>query len=217
MTAKDKMRQALNEQRQGVPASVLDSRLFVEKDLDSDCSESDDEATAIKMQKSGEFKLSAPTAQVIENHISKLEQGVKEAPKVIVGSAVKKSPTVVGSALKKKSASTTQESFKKFDISDSSDSEEESPKKPIATIKTPSKPVPVPRDTTPPPVLAPPSRALPMDHAIHIPVKRSEEVSIARMSLPVVAEEQVIMETVMQNDVTLLCGETGYADLVTCN
>ena len=30
-----------------------------------------------------------------------------------------------------------------------------------------------------------------------------------RLELPILAEEQVVMETISENDVTILCGETG--------
>lgn len=45
--------------------------------------------------------------------------------------------------------------------------------------------------------------------AFYVPVHRSKKISVARMSLPVVGEEQLIMETIMENDVTVLCSETG--------
>ncbi|KAJ3185533.1 ATP-dependent RNA helicase dhx37 [Geranomyces variabilis] len=43
----------------------------------------------------------------------------------------------------------------------------------------------------------------------HVPVHRPEAIQLARISLPVVMEEQPIMEAIFQNDVTILCGETG--------
>jgi ATP-dependent RNA helicase DHX37/DHR1 len=49
----------------------------------------------------------------------------------------------------------------------------------------------------------------PHRRAIHVPVLRSEEMQLSRVSLPVVAEEQQIMESVNDNDVVILCGETG--------
>jgi len=32
---------------------------------------------------------------------------------------------------------------------------------------------------------------------------------VARLSLPILAEEQAVMEAINENDVTVLCGETG--------
>ena len=49
----------------------------------------------------------------------------------------------------------------------------------------------------------------PAKPAFFVPVNRSEDVQVARMSLPVVGEEQPIMETILANSVTILCGETG--------
>ena len=43
----------------------------------------------------------------------------------------------------------------------------------------------------------------------HVQVQRKEDIQIARMSLPVVAEEQPIMEAILANNVVILCGETG--------
>nr|KAJ3420385.1 ATP-dependent RNA helicase dhx37 [Polyrhizophydium stewartii] len=45
--------------------------------------------------------------------------------------------------------------------------------------------------------------------AFHVPVSRPEDIQIARMALPVVGEEQPIMEAILDNDITILCGETG--------
>ncbi|KAI9209866.1 P-loop containing nucleoside triphosphate hydrolase protein [Polychytrium aggregatum] len=42
-----------------------------------------------------------------------------------------------------------------------------------------------------------------------VSIDRPEAVQIARVSLPVVGEEQAIMESIYENDVTILCGETG--------
>ncbi|TPX65100.1 hypothetical protein SpCBS45565_g05370 [Spizellomyces sp. 'palustris'] len=43
----------------------------------------------------------------------------------------------------------------------------------------------------------------------HVPVNRPESVQLTRISLPVVMEEQPIMEAILNHDVTILCGETG--------
>ncbi|XP_072538060.1 probable ATP-dependent RNA helicase DHX37 [Salminus brasiliensis] len=45
--------------------------------------------------------------------------------------------------------------------------------------------------------------------AVFIPVDRLPEIQEARLKLPVLAEEQVIMEAVRENDCVVLCGETG--------
>lgn len=45
--------------------------------------------------------------------------------------------------------------------------------------------------------------------AIFIPVDRSPEIQEARLQLPILAEEQVIMEAIKENPVVVLCGETG--------
>ncbi|CAJ1069147.1 probable ATP-dependent RNA helicase DHX37 [Xyrichtys novacula] len=45
--------------------------------------------------------------------------------------------------------------------------------------------------------------------AIFIPVDRTPEIQEARLKLPVLAEEQVIMEAVKENPCVVICGETG--------
>lgn len=43
----------------------------------------------------------------------------------------------------------------------------------------------------------------------HVDVQRSEDSTVARLRLPVVAEEDTIVRTIMENPVTVICGETG--------
>ncbi|XP_051279442.1 probable ATP-dependent RNA helicase DHX37 [Dicentrarchus labrax] len=45
--------------------------------------------------------------------------------------------------------------------------------------------------------------------AVFVPVDRSPEIQEARLKLPVLAEEQVIMEAVRENPCVVICGETG--------
>ncbi|TDH13023.1 hypothetical protein EPR50_G00052810 [Perca flavescens] len=49
----------------------------------------------------------------------------------------------------------------------------------------------------------------PLQPAVFIPVDRSPEIQEARLKLPVLAEEQVIMEAVRENPCVVICGETG--------
>jgi ATP-dependent RNA helicase DHX37/DHR1 len=42
-----------------------------------------------------------------------------------------------------------------------------------------------------------------------VPVKRPLDVEDARLLLPIVTEEQPIMEAIMLNPVVIICGETG--------
>ncbi|ORY36721.1 P-loop containing nucleoside triphosphate hydrolase protein [Rhizoclosmatium globosum] len=57
--------------------------------------------------------------------------------------------------------------------------------------------------TTPRPPLA--SRA----NQYYVPINRTEETELARASLPILREEQQIMESILGNTTTILCGETG--------
>ncbi|XP_072351935.1 probable ATP-dependent RNA helicase DHX37 isoform X1 [Scyliorhinus torazame] len=45
--------------------------------------------------------------------------------------------------------------------------------------------------------------------AIFIPVDRSPNIQEARLKLPILAEEQIIMEAIKHNPVVVVCGETG--------
>ncbi|XP_068615421.1 probable ATP-dependent RNA helicase DHX37 [Brachionichthys hirsutus] len=45
--------------------------------------------------------------------------------------------------------------------------------------------------------------------AVFVPVDRSPEIQTARLKLPILAEEQVIMEAVGENPCVVICGETG--------
>ncbi|XP_019744561.1 putative ATP-dependent RNA helicase DHX37 [Hippocampus comes] len=45
--------------------------------------------------------------------------------------------------------------------------------------------------------------------AVFIPVDRSPKMQAARLKLPVLAEEQIIMEAVRENHCVIICGETG--------
>ncbi|XP_060641566.2 probable ATP-dependent RNA helicase DHX37 [Anolis sagrei] len=45
--------------------------------------------------------------------------------------------------------------------------------------------------------------------AVFIPVDRTPEIQEARLKLPILAEEQVIMEAIRENSVVIICGETG--------
>ncbi|XP_070689634.1 probable ATP-dependent RNA helicase DHX37 [Pempheris klunzingeri] len=49
----------------------------------------------------------------------------------------------------------------------------------------------------------------PSQPAVFVPVDRSPEIQEARLKLPVLAEEQVIMEAVRENPCLVICGETG--------
>ncbi|XP_064461234.1 probable ATP-dependent RNA helicase DHX37 [Ornithodoros turicata] len=43
----------------------------------------------------------------------------------------------------------------------------------------------------------------------YIPVQRSPEIQASRLQLPILAEEQVIMEAINENDIVIICGQTG--------
>ncbi|XP_058137205.1 probable ATP-dependent RNA helicase DHX37 [Dasypus novemcinctus] len=55
---------------------------------------------------------------------------------------------------------------------------------------------------------APPARP-PAQPAIFVPVDRSPEMQEERLKLPILSEEQVIMEAVAEHPVVIVCGETG--------
>ncbi|KAJ3230656.1 ATP-dependent RNA helicase dhx37 [Chytriomyces hyalinus] len=70
-------------------------------------------------------------------------------------------------------------------------------KKPVAVVAT-TKPAPKPQQ----------SPAAPANQ-YYMQVHRSAETELSRMSLPILREEQAIMESILNKTTTILCGETG--------
>ncbi|KAE8634950.1 hypothetical protein XENTR_v10002484 [Xenopus tropicalis] len=77
---------------------------------------------------------------------------------------------------------------------------------PCTSERPHAKPTPKPPNDTPP---KKPSEIPSSQPAIFIPVDRSPDIQEARLKLPILAEEQVIMEAIKENPVVVLCGETG--------
>lgn len=48
--------------------------------------------------------------------------------------------------------------------------------------------------------------------AVFVSVNRKPEIQAARLKLPVVAEEQVIVETIKENPIIIITGETGSGE-----
>lgn len=44
---------------------------------------------------------------------------------------------------------------------------------------------------------------------INVPVTRDQAIQNARLKLPILGEEQVVMEAINENPVVIICGETG--------
>lgn len=57
--------------------------------------------------------------------------------------------------------------------------------------------------------MAPKFKTLPPRPAVYVPVNRKPDIQEARMKLPVLAEEQAIMEAIADNPVVIIAGETG--------
>eukprot|EP00112_Aurelia_sp_Birch-Aquarium-sp1_P005051 Seg1574.5 transcript_id=Seg1574.5/GoldUCD/mRNA.D3Y31 product="putative ATP-dependent RNA helicase DHX37" protein_id=Seg1574.5/GoldUCD/D3Y31 len=57
--------------------------------------------------------------------------------------------------------------------------------------------------------LIPPKKSSVSKPAVFVEVMRRPEIQAARVLLPILAEEQSIMETISENNVVLICGETG--------
>lgn len=47
---------------------------------------------------------------------------------------------------------------------------------------------------------------------VFVPVNRKQEIQATRLKLPIVAEEQVIVETINENPITIITGETGSGE-----
>lgn len=51
--------------------------------------------------------------------------------------------------------------------------------------------------------------ALPMFPTVYVPLERDQEIQSHRLRLPILGEEQAIMEAIQHNHTVVLCGETG--------
>nr|XP_025872854.1 probable ATP-dependent RNA helicase DHX37 [Vulpes vulpes] len=63
--------------------------------------------------------------------------------------------------------------------------------------------------TSAPPAAASTPAKPPVKPAVFIPVNRTPEMQEERLKLPILAEEQVIMEAVAEHPIVIVCGETG--------
>jgi len=54
-----------------------------------------------------------------------------------------------------------------------------------------------------------PTPAKPTRPTVNIPVNRTQEIQTARLGLPILGEEQIIMEMISEHPVVVMCGETG--------
>ncbi|XP_075852553.1 putative ATP-dependent RNA helicase DHX37 isoform X1 [Microcebus murinus] len=68
---------------------------------------------------------------------------------------------------------------------------------------------PPPAATPAPPAAAPALPRPPSKPAVFVPVNRSPEMQEERLKLPILSEEQVIMEAVAEHPIVIVCGETG--------
>ncbi|EPQ20295.1 Putative ATP-dependent RNA helicase DHX37 [Myotis brandtii] len=71
------------------------------------------------------------------------------------------------------------------------------------------KAVGVPSGPPAPPAAATSLPRAPAKPAVFIPVHRSPEMQEERLKLPILSEEQVIMEAVAEHPIVIVCGETG--------
>lgn len=53
--------------------------------------------------------------------------------------------------------------------------------------------------------------------AVYVHLERTPEIQAARLKLPILGEEQVIMETISENSIIILAGETGMHEKITRN
>jgi len=96
---------------------------------------------------------------------------------------------------------------------DTSESEDETPAAPPApaAIPTPVVAVQPKIEVKPPKEKRKPEPAPPacIHQTVYVPVHRSTEVQEARLRLPILAEEQQVMETINENPIVIVAGETG--------
>ena len=188
----------------------------------------DTEATIVKnseLESAFKKRLGSALKGPLAGALKKPELGSALKKNGVESTAKNPYPSLKGSALKRK-ADQNSASKKKPSTSSKSESEdsssdedaveltgksslwnadvvkgEESISKTI-TIPVPSKPKEIMEEKIDRPIE-------PIRPAFYVHVERKEDIQLARMALPVVAEEQHIMETIMANNITILCGETG--------
>ncbi|KAJ3011316.1 ATP-dependent RNA helicase dhx37 [Thoreauomyces humboldtii] len=266
LTARERMRQALLEERAGIASSDADAsgRLVVEKDA-QEYEEDEDEGEELYVpagagsaddgddfddgedlmaaaqpsaansslglvgQAFGQAVAGPADVQVFGEHTRK-----EEAPVVFGGALKRKADDAVGDTAipkrkkkkqqKKKAAPMValDSDLSNSDLDDTDDEAIEQEKEEEVVqrgrkdiwaadvVDGESLPAPAPSKKN---AVAPTMKAkgprIAAQSAFHVPVNRPESIQLARISLPVVMEEQPIMEAIFQNDVTILCGETG--------
>ncbi|KAJ3035397.1 putative ATP-dependent RNA helicase DHR1 [Rhizophlyctis rosea] len=270
LTAREKLRQALLEERNNVPVTVADARLMVEKEADEDGEQdiAEDDVDDISNEihdvtESSEMEMQRPQSLISQAFGS---PAVSTSPIVIVDgssggrdagaeTATVPAPTAVsfGSALKRKAGDDgtplaipkrkkkkdkkrgidmiQQDARGESDEGSDLEGEEEvaENKELVSSDKIPEastggkkkgwaadvvsgESLPPPPKSTPTPISQPAPTKPKYTSTIptlHIPIPRPDHITLARLSLPIVREEQPIMEAILSHDITLLCGETG--------
>ena len=149
----------------------------------------------------------------VEGEVMKKRKKMKGLAKMAV--KVEKRADVVGFDSDSSSEDDEDEDSDEI-VKDDSDQEntepiEETPCPPVdILIESPPSPTPIKttdRDTEELPTLAPTSHK--PHHLKYVQVNRSEEMELSRSKLPIIAEEQLIMETINSQGVVVLSGETG--------
>ncbi|XP_006874585.1 PREDICTED: probable ATP-dependent RNA helicase DHX37 [Chrysochloris asiatica] len=82
------------------------------------------------------------------------------------------------------------------------------PKSPVPSCPPPLAGPSTGASPAPPAATPTPARPL-MKPAVFVPVNRTPDMQEERLKLPILAEEQVIMEAVAENPIVIVCGETG--------
>ncbi|XP_068158591.1 probable ATP-dependent RNA helicase kurz [Drosophila tropicalis] len=85
---------------------------------------------------------------------------------------------------------------------------EKNPEETNKIVAVPPAPVPVVAVPATKPI-ATPAAPVSTHRTVYIQVDRSDEVQAARLRLPILAEEQTVMETINENPIVIVAGETG--------
>ncbi|XP_061458839.1 probable ATP-dependent RNA helicase DHX37 isoform X2 [Rhineura floridana] len=160
-----------------------------------------------------EMKLLYPTSKI---GTGKRMYQPKRAVQEVTASRPEKIRSVGGANRKRCRLELEAESEEEAESSTEEEEEketEEQTEKAVPEVPSTKVPLKMPADavTSPPRkpkqhFLAPKPSSEP---AVFIAVDRSPEIQEARLQLPILAEEQVVMEAINENPVVILCGETG--------
>lgn len=182
-TAKEKVKMAFLEEKQGIPRSDDSINLVLDRQ-ENKLDEHKEDSTSEKASEVKNVDIPSPVVKIVVRKRADRKDQEENNSKDINQISMWKSDAIDGEKIQSAALSEAQLLAKEIIEMEDLERKKRIPKV-INKVIVPGTP------------------------AIHIPVFRSPELQVSRMSLPVVMEELPIMEAIMANDVIILSGETG--------